>query len=111
MILSCACSIAFGQLLQDIVNAANDTVLAEIYDLVGVDATIELLERFAGEEVTVPSRRVLDEAARASSIFAQLDVDGIIDENVSDLANRYRISSAEVREIYEKTRDLHRALE
>ena len=88
------------------IRAGRETLLPEIYEIFGKEATIKFLDIFAGTTVKVPTKKVLENAIRDTFIYLALQKsdksNGKIKRRdvVDDLADRYSIEREKVNDIY-----------
>jgi hypothetical protein len=82
-----------------------DTLLPELYEIFGKEATIKFLDIFAGTTVKVPSKQVIENAIRDTFIYltlkkAKRSYNIKPADVVNDLADRYSIERETVNLIY-----------
>jgi Mor family transcriptional regulator len=88
---------AFHLALLDI---ADDTLLPELYELLGEEKTMVLLTRFAGTTIRVPKEQVLRDAARNADIYMRVQAG----ETLDSLATKNGLKVEEVAAIERRLR-------
>lgn len=90
-----------------LVDIAGDTVLPEVYDIFGPELAIRFLDVFSGCSFQVPSRKVIEGAARKASVF--VDMCHLIQdqrygkrESAERLVDKYGLSAAAIESIYDR---------
>lgn len=88
-----------------LLRTGRESLLPELYEIFGKEATIKFLDIFAGTTITVPSRQVVENAIRDTFIYLTLKKSKSTGrpnsvDVVTDLADRYSIDRDTVNRIY-----------
>lgn len=90
-----------------LMDAASESILPEILEVVGKENMVKFLDIFGGRTVTIPNRKVLERSIRDSVIYIETSRDDSLE--VTDmLASRYEISTDRVNRIATRMREMMR---
>jgi len=98
-----------------LLNRAKDTVIPELYALLGREKFFEFLEVFSGVQITVPSPKVILRSIEDCVIYKELwgieDSDrrrkkDLMTLKISELSSRYKVSVRNIRSRYDKMKEL-----
>jgi len=84
------------------------SLLPELYEVFGKEKLMDFLDIFSGCEFRVPSRNILERAARDVTIYSRVKLHEGKDtesEVVADLASHFSLSEAGIRKIYKAVKE------